>query len=125
MIHTNERILRFGLIGIAATLIHLGVLYGLSLFITPLSLVNAVAFLIACGFSFNMQQRFTFRDRLQGKTLNKLALILFFMINTALNWSGGVMANETIWLKPLLPLLAAVVNFLTYWLMSSKPIFRS
>jgi len=72
-----------------------------------------------------MQQRFTFRDRLEGKTLNKLALILFFMINTALNWSGGVLANDTIWLKPLLPLLAAVVNFLTYWLMSSKPIFRS
>ena len=66
------------MVGVVATLIHYVVLESLFWFWQLLALANVAAFLIACAFSFTVQQRFTFRDRLQGKRLNCRALLLFF-----------------------------------------------
>lgn len=119
------RIARFGVIGGAATLIHYAILYGLSSIIYfSLSVINVCAFLVATGFSFTMQQRFTFRDRLGGKRLNGIALFIFLFINSGINWVGGLVAIDLIWFKSILPLLAAGVNFCTYWLISSSVAFR-
>ena len=119
------RLARFAGVGVMATLIHYVVLESLFRIWQLLALANVAAFLIACAFSFTVQQRFTFRDRLQGKRLNHRALLLFFCLNAAINWAGGLAAVQFGWYRPLLPLLAAVVNFCSYWLMSSRPMFRA
>ncbi|MBC1260087.1 GtrA family protein [Synechococcus sp. BSF8S] len=121
---STERIIRFGGVGIAATSIHYFFLYSLSLYSQNLSAVNVISFLIATGFSFVMQQRFTFRDRLRGKKLNGYALFSLILINSAINWLGGILALENLWLKPALPLLAAGANFCTYGIMVSRPFFH-
>lgn len=118
------RLLRFSVVGLMATLIHYVFLYGLSSLVLSLSIANVCAFLVATGFSFTVQQRFTFNDRLQGKRLNGYALFVFLFVNSGINWLGGSLAFQLIWMKPMLPLMAACVNFCAYWLISSHPRFR-
>lgn len=61
----HHRVVRFGLVGIAATLLHAGVLAllktGQQMASGP---ANPIGFLVAFGLSMYGQQRFTFQDRL-------------------------------------------------------------
>lgn len=58
------RIVRFGLVGIVATLVHMSVALGLAnLFAVPLQAANLSAFLVAFTVSFAGHHRLTFRSR--------------------------------------------------------------
>lgn len=86
------QLLRFGLVGGLATLVHLGVAW-LVLYYWPLAypfLVNLIAFLVAFQVSFWGHARFTFRQKgsawrfmgvtLGGFALNNSLLWLFLML---------------------------------------------
>lgn len=62
MLDSLFRIARFGIVGVAATLTHLGVAFILSQHTAlPLVVVNVIAFMVAFGLSFTGHYYWTFR----------------------------------------------------------------
>lgn len=106
----HHRVARFGLVGIAATLLHAAVLAllktGLEMATGP---ANLIGFLVAFGLSMYGQQRFTFQDRLQGQRMNRLGLGILFIINALAAWLLGATARGG-WIV-ILPLLPAAINY--------------
>lgn len=106
----HHRVARFGLVGVAATLLHAGVLTllktGLQMATGP---ANLIGFLVAFGLSMYGQQRFTFQDRLQGQRMNGLGLGILFIINALAAWLLGSNARGG-WIV-VLPLLPAAINY--------------
>ncbi len=68
---------RFGIVGVAATLVHLGVAFFLSAYTEiPLILINLMAFMIAFAVSFLGHHHWTF----QGKTSQKESFLKFLAV---------------------------------------------
>jgi putative flippase GtrA len=115
-----KRLLKFGLVGLVATGIHLGVLLVLihaSLLQTGVA--NVVAFITAFFVSNSLQQRFTFADRLDGQALKKRGVLLLFAVNSVAAYGLGTKASGS--LIPLLALVPPVINYTLLHLLSGDP----
>ena len=117
------RILRFGLVGVFATLVHYGCLLVLAFYL-PLWLANSLAFTISFFVSFVFQQKYTFLDRLGSNYLNLNAALLVFSLNVISAAIAGLLIKGKYAL--LLPLMPSVINYcLLYYLPSLKIFIRS
>lgn len=118
------RLARFGSVGAVATLVHGGVL---ALLQSGLGRsggeANLGGFLVAFAVSMAGQQRFTFQDRLQGKRLNALGLVILFLTNAAAAYTLGSLARGG-WVVAL-PLLPALINYVLLYLLCGHPRFRT
>jgi putative flippase GtrA len=120
----QHRLARFGIVGVAATLVHATTLTLLkTLFQLGTGPANLLGFVISFGVSMYGQQRFTFNDRLQGKTLNGFGLFILFLIN-ALAALGLGSATKGGWVA-ILPLLPAVINYALLYIFSGSRYFRT
>jgi putative flippase GtrA len=120
----QHRLARFGIVGIAATLVHATTLILLkTLFQLGTGPANLLGFLVSFTVSMYGQQRFTFKDRLQGKTLNGFGICILFLIN-ALAALGLGSATKGNWLI-LLPLVPALINYVLLYIFSGSRHFRS
>lgn len=121
---SGHRLARFGSVGVVATLVHSAILLLLQAGLgRSAGEANLAGFLVAFVVSMAGQQRFTFQDRLQGRRLNSLGLLILFLINAAAAFSLGSIARGG-WLV-MLPLLPAVINYLLLHLFSGHPRFRT
>lgn len=87
-----QRLLRFGVVGVVAALVHLavfaGVVYGFA--VRPL-VGNVLAFLCAFGVSYRGQSGWTFADRAAGRwgvARYFLTACVGFLINETVLWCG-------------------------------------
>jgi putative flippase GtrA len=120
----QHRLARFGIVGIAATLVHATTLILLKmLFQLGNGPANLMGFVVSFAVSMYGQQRFTFKDRLQGKTLNGFGLFILFLINSLAALALGS-ATKGSWVV-LLPLLPAVINYRLLYIFSGSRYFRS
>lgn len=121
---SGTRLARFGSVGVVATLVHSGVLALLQAgFDRPRGEANLMGFLVAFVVSMSGQQRFTFQDRLQGRRLNGLGLMILLAINAAAAYGLGMIADQG-WVV-VLPLLPALINFVLLYLFCGSQIFTS
>ena len=120
----QHRLARFGIVGIAATLVHATTLIFLkTLFQLGTGPANLLGFIVSFTVSMYGQQRFTFKDRLQGKTLNGFGLFILFLINAlAALWLGSTTKGGWIVLLPLLP---AAINYVLLYIFSGSRYFRN
>ncbi len=118
------RLVRFGIVGGAATLVHGLVLFLLSSVLGLNSaLSNLLGFVIAFVVSLNAQQAFTFADRLDSQRLNSRAVSILFAINAvAAFFLGGALRG---WTAIVLPLIPAGINYVLYYLFSGLASFKS
>ncbi len=118
-----KRLVKFGLVGVLATLIHLGVLLiCLRLAVVQTGLANVWAFVTAFVVSTTLQQRYTFADRLDGQALKKRSVLILFLLNASLAYVLGSLTKG-----PLLLVLAfvpAVLNYSILHLFSGHPRFK-
>ena len=121
---SNRRLTRFCSIGVIATLVHAGMLSLLQMgFALPRAEANLIGFLVAFIFSMTGQQRFTFNDRLQGKHLNALGLLILLVVNAAAAfWLGSLAKGGLVLVLPLLP---AAINYVLLYFFSGNSLFRS
>ena len=120
----QHRLARFGIVGVAATLVHATTLTLLKiLFQLGTGPANLLGFMVSFGVSMYGQQRFTFNDRLQGKTLNGFGLFILFLINTLAALGLGS-ATKGGWVA-ILPLLPAVINYALLYIFSGSRYFRT
>lgn len=118
-----QRLLKFGLVGVMATGIHLGVLMILlHRFLLSSGLANVVAFITAFLLSTSLQQQFTFADRLAGQLLKKRSVLLLFTINASAAYILGSLAKGP--MIPLLALVPPVLNYSLLHLFSGHPGFK-
>lgn len=119
----KHRIARFGAVGIASTAVHAAILttlkIGLQIGTGP---ANLVGFLAAFGVSMYGQQRFTFKDRLQGQRINNFGLSILFIMNAFAALLLGNLAKAG-WVV-MLPIMPAVINYLLLYTFSGSPLFR-
>ena len=81
-------IMRFGIVGVGATLTHLGVAFLLSHYTDiPLIVINIIAFLVAFGISFTGHYHWTFKSTGPKRE----SLIRFFIVGIS-----GLAASEAI-----------------------------
>jgi putative flippase GtrA len=118
------RLVRFGIVGVAATLVHGLVLFALSSVLRLDSgLSNLLGFITAFVLSVNAQQAFTFADRLDSQRLNARAVSILFAINAvAAFYLGGALQG---WAAVVLPLVPAGINYVLYYLFSGRSSFKS
>lgn len=116
-----RRLGAFSCVGVLATGIHLSVMWLLLTLDNSLWISNSLGFLCAFSASFALQQRFAFRDRLQGKVLSSRAGLIIFIVNLALSMLLAVVRTPLFFLLPLMP---AVINFMMYYWLSGMPQFR-
>jgi len=120
----NRRLTRFCSVGVIATLIHAGILSLLQTgFDLPRAEANLIGFVVAFTVSMAGQQRFTFNDRLQGKHVNALGLLILFVVNAVAAFGLGSLAKGG--LVIVLPLLPAVINYVLLYMFSGNSLFRS
>ena len=120
----QHRLARFGIVGIVATLVHATTLIILkTLYQLGTGPANLLGFVVSFTVSMYGQQRFTFKDRLQGKTLNGFGLFILFLIN-ALAALGLGSTTKGGWIV-LLPLLPAAINYLLLYIFSRSRYFRN
>lgn len=118
-----QRLSRFGAVGLLATAIHLAILLLLTRQVgQPIALANLVAFIVAFVFSTTAQQSFTFRDRLEGKSLKKRSLSTLFLVNALLAYVLGRLAHGGEIMA--LALVPPFVNFALLHLFSGHPAFK-
>jgi len=121
---SNRRLAMFCSVGVIATLVHAGVLTLMEAgFSLPRANANLIGFVVAFSLSMAGQQRFTFSDRLQGKHLNALGLLILFMVNALAALGLGSVAKDG--LVIILPLLPAMINYVLLYLFSGNSLFRS
>lgn len=118
---TIRRLILFSFVGLFATVVHASASWNLLRFGHPLWISNAVGFLCAFLVSFVLQQRFTFGDRLRGKTLSSRDGLAIFAINLFFSLIFSTIRTP---LSFLLPLMPAMVNFVMYYWLSGLPQFR-
>ncbi|MFZ9753147.1 MAG: GtrA family protein [Cyanobium sp.] len=119
----RHRLARFGSVGVVATLVHaslLALLLGLQ---RSQGEANLIAFLAAFAVSMLGQQRYTFQDRLQGRRINSLGLLILFLINASAAFGLGSLARGGLLL--LLPLLPALINYVLLYVFSGNSRFRT
>lgn len=110
--------------GAVATLVHSGLLGTLQLaFDRPRQEANLIGFLVAFAVSMTGQQRFTFQDRLEGRRLNGLGLLILFLINAAAAFWLGMVAKG--WMVLVLPLLPALINYILLYAFSGSRTFTT
>jgi len=120
----RQRLARFGSVGVVATLVHSGVLALLQAGLgRSRAEANLIGFLVAFVVSMSGQQRFTFQDRLQGRRLNSLGLLILFAINASAAYGLGLIARGG-WVV-VLPLLPALINYALLYLFCGHPRFRT
>lgn len=121
---SNHRLTRFCSVGVIATLVHAGILTLLQAgFNLGRAEANLIGFVVAFIVSMAGQQRFTFNDRLQGKHLNALGLLILFVINAAAAFGLGSLAKGG--LVIVLPLVPALINYVLLYVFSGNSLFRS
>lgn len=118
-----KRLVRFGLVGVLATLIHMGVL----LFILHWTLLstgpaNVVAFVTAFACSTSLQQQFTFSDRLAGQGLKKRSVFILFLVNACAAYLLGSQARGQAIL--FLAFVPPVLNYSLLHFFSGHPLFK-
>ncbi len=105
-----HRVFKFGLVGVLATLIHMGVLlFFLRFALVPTGWANVFAFFTAFAASTTLQQQFTFADRLAGQGLKKRTVFILFLVNACIAYGLG-----SLFRGPLLLLLALVPPLINY-----------
>ncbi|MFN9621471.1 MAG: GtrA family protein [Cyanobacteriota bacterium] len=120
---TGLRVVKFGLVGIVATGLHLGVLFLLlRLAHWSTAPANLVAFVTAFLLSTTLQQQFTFADRLAGQRLKKRSVLLLFSANALAAYGLGSLARGG--LVPLLALVPPVLNYTLLHILSGHPGFK-
>lgn len=120
----RQRLARFGGVGVIATLVHSAVLILMQVGLgRSRAEANLVGFLVAFVVSMSGQQRFTFQDRLQGRRLNSLGLLILFAINAGAAYGLGLIAHDG-WVV-VLPLLPAVINYGLLYLFCGSTTFTS
>jgi putative flippase GtrA len=121
---SRHRLARFGSVGVVATLVHASLLALLLLGLErSRGEANLIAFLAAFAVSMLGQQRYTFQDRLQGRRINSLGLLILFLINASAAFGLGSLARGGLLL--LLPLLPALINYVLLYVFSGNPRFRT
>lgn len=114
---------KFGMVGLLSTLIHLGVLLlCLRLNIVQTGLANVCAFVTAFVFSTTLQQRYTFADRFDGQSLKKRSVLVLFLLNATLAYLLGALTKGPLLL--LLPFVPAVLNYTILHVFSGHPRFK-
>jgi putative flippase GtrA len=117
------RIARFGVVGIISTAVHAAILTTLKIgFQIGTGPANLAGFLVAFGVSMYGQQRFTFKDRLQGQRINNLGLTILFLVNAIAALLLGYLAKAG-WVM-ILPILPAMINYLLLYVFTGSSIFR-
>lgn len=120
----QQRIARFGAVGILATAVHAAILTLLKIgFQISTGPANLLGFLVAFSVSMYGQQRFTFNDRLRGQRINTLGLTILFLINGLAALLLGHLAKAG-WVV-LLPILPALINYLLLYTFSGSSLFRA
>ena len=115
------RILRFGLVGVFATVVHYGCLFVFAFYL-PLWLANSLAFTISFFVSFVFQQRYTFLDRLGSNNhLNFNAGLLIFSLNVISAAIAGLLIKGKYAL--FLPLMPSVINYCLFYYLPRLKIF--
>jgi hypothetical protein len=118
-----RRLVKFGLVGLVATGIHLGVLYAiLRTSLLQTGPANVIAFVTAFLLSTTLQQQFTFADRLAGQLLKKRSVLLLFFVNACAAYLLGSLAKGG--MIPLLALVPPVLNYTLLHLFSGHPRFK-
>ncbi len=118
----QHRLARFGSVGLMATVVHASVLALLQAgFGRSRAEANLIGFLVAFAVSLIGQQRFTFNDRLQGRRLNSLGVLILFLINAAAAFGLGQVVQGGF--VVLLPLLPALINYCLLYIFSGSRIF--
>ncbi len=118
-----KRIVKFGMVGVLSTLIHLGVLLlCLRMNIVQTGLANVCAFVTAFVFSTTLQQRYTFADRFDGQSLKKRSVLVLFLLNATLAYLLGALTKGPSLL--LLPFVPAVLNYTILHVFSGHPRFK-
>jgi putative flippase GtrA len=118
-----RRLVKFGLVGLVATAIHLGVLYAiLRTSLLQTGPANVIAFVTAFLLSTTLQQQFTFADRLAGQFLKKRSVLLLFSVNAIAAYLLGSLAKGG--LIPFLALVPPVLNYTLLHLLSGHPRFK-
>lgn len=116
---TVRQISRFGMVGLAATAVHVAVGIGLNsgAGMAPLW-ANLIAFCCALGVSFAGQTRLTFPDRAaDGRAFLRFAAVAVsgLALNQVIVWSITVLAGGPYWLA--LAIIVATVPGLTFLLL--------
>lgn len=105
-----KRLVKFGLVGILATGIHLGILLFLSHYVLlPTAPANVLAFVCAFLCSNALQQHFTFADRFAGQFLKKRSVLMLFLVNAALAYGLGAQVKGA--MIPFLSLVPPLLNY--------------
>lgn len=118
-----KRVLKFGMVGMAATGVHLGVLF-LLLRLAHLTTgpANLLAFVTAFLLSTSLQQHFTFADRLAGQMFKKRSVLLLFSVNALAAYGLGSLAKGN--MVPFLALVPPVLNYTLLHILSGHPRFK-
>jgi putative flippase GtrA len=119
----RKRLLKFGLVGVVATGIHLGVLFALHrLALLPTGPANLIAFVTAFLLSTTLQQQYTFADRLAGQIFKKRSVLLLFSVNALAAYGLGSLAKGA--MVPFLALVPPVLNYTLLHILSGHPRFK-
>ena len=116
------RLFSFTGVGFIATAAHSISLVGLSLISLPISTANAISFTAGFIVSFGLQQKYTFKDRLAGSKLSRLAGCILFSINLGASaLLGEFLGKDRAFILPLAP---AVINYVLYYNMTGAYKFK-
>ncbi len=116
------RALSFAGVGVIATGSHGLTLCVLELMDTPMWAANILGFIAGFFVSFNLQQRYAFKDRLGGSFLNKKAGLFVFLLNLVLAALLGLLIKH---MPLLLPLAPAVINYVAYYRITGSSTFKT
>jgi putative flippase GtrA len=107
-----KQLLRYGLIGLASTAIHLTVAFLLlGSFGAGLFLANMVGFLCAYVFSYLVQARFVFLAIISLKSAFRYFWVQFFALILSMQLSGWLESSGVYWQTLLVVLVIPVVTF--------------
>lgn len=116
-----QRLGRFSIVGLFSTAIHGLLLAALVFFTNVIWAANLLGFLGAFLFSFLVQQRISFDDLLNGRSLNRTAFLILLTTNSILAVGLGSLAgNTTVFLLPIVP---AMVNYTLFRFFSTSRFF--
>jgi putative flippase GtrA len=118
-----HRVLKFSLVGVMATLVHMGVLLIFLRFnVVPTGWANVIAFVTAFAASTTFQQQFTFADRLAGQGLKKRTVLILFLVNAGIAYGLGSLIKGPFLL--CLALVPALINYTMLHFFTGHPSFK-
>ncbi|MDB5851176.1 MAG: gtrA-like family protein [Rhodoferax sp.] len=109
---------RFGMTGVCSTLLHLGVVWLASnRFGAPLALANGLAFLVANGFSYLMQSRWTFKARPRSLQRWCVASAALLCLSVGVGRLADLarLPTSIAWIVVVVPMMGVSFLLMRYW----------